>query len=105
MSILTAVTDPFVADQPVSDTPAIPDFEGVKVDLTKARVTSTNRLEIDDRVLRMDDTVKLLIECRVQGVDHKVNPSGQLERIHLLKAMNSLVLDWDMDLDELREHL
>jgi hypothetical protein len=83
----------------------IPAFEGEEVFATKAKITSVGGLEIGDRVFRLDESVKLIIEARVVGIDHKPNAQGKLERHHLLKAIDSLVIAWDMDMDSLRDAL
>jgi hypothetical protein len=83
----------------------IPDFESTAVEHTKAKITSVARLDIDDQVFRMDDAVKVVVECRVEGIDHKVNADGDLERVHLLKALDAVVVSWDMDLDGLKKAL
>lgn len=83
----------------------IPRFEGQEVAFTKAKVTSVSGLEIGDEVFRMDDTVRMVVEARVVGIDHKVNSEGKLERIHNLKALDSIVIDWKLDLDTLRDGL
>jgi hypothetical protein len=81
---------------------SIPDFESKTVEHTKAKITSVARLDVDDKVFRMDDAVKVVVECRVEGIDHKVNADGALERVHLLKAIDAVVVTWDMDLDALK---
>ena len=53
----------------------------------------------------MDETVRLVVECRVVGIDHKVNPAGKLERVHNFKAIDSVVIDWQLDLEALRDGL
>lgn len=74
----------------------IPDFEGKEVSATKAKITSTASLEVDDRVFHVDDYVRMVIEGRVVNVAHNVNDkSGDLERIHTIKAIDSRVLEWD----------
>lgn len=87
------------------DVVGIPAFEGEEVVATKAKITSVSGLEVGDRVFRLDESVKLIVECRVIGVDHKPNGGGKLERVQLLKAIDSLVIDWVMDLDSLRDAL
>lgn len=83
----------------------LPTFEGEEVTFTKAKITSVP-LDIGDRVLRMDESLKLVIEVRVISIDHKVNQTtGKLERIHTLKAINTLPIEWEMDMDALREAL
>lgn len=83
----------------------IPRFEGEEVTFTKARITSVSGLEIGDEVFRMDQVVRMVVEARVVGIDHKVNHDGKLERVHTLKALDSVVIDWNADLDALREGL
>jgi hypothetical protein len=83
----------------------IPDFEGKTVEHTKAKIVSISTLDIDDHAYRMDDSVKVLVECRVEGVDHKVNNDGDLVRIHLFKALDAVLVSWDMDLDAVKAAL
>lgn len=84
----------------------IPSFEGNEVVATKAQITSVSALEVGDRVFAMDEIVKVVVAGRVQNVQHKVNQTtGKLERVHTIKAVDVLVLDWDVDLDTLREGL
>lgn len=85
--------------------PEIPRFEGQDVSFTKGKITSVGGLEIGDQVFRMDQVVRMVVECRVVGIDHKVNAQGDLERVHLMKAVDSIVIDWNADLDTLREGL
>lgn len=74
----------------------IPMFEGKEVAATAAKVTSVSTLEIDDRVWRVDDFVKMEIEARVISVDHKVNErTGKLVRVHQIKAVDCRVVAWD----------
>jgi len=73
----------------------IPSFEGKEVALTKAKITSI-ALRIEDRVFRVDEYVRMYIEGRVSGIDHKVNDkTGGLERIHVIKAIDGKVVEWD----------
>lgn len=108
MSDLAIVPDhPDDANTPEEDKQLshIPNFEGEEVTATKVKITSVAGLEIDDRVFRMDESVKLVIEARVVGIDHKPNAAGKLERVHLLKAIDSLIVDWSLDMDGLKEAL
>lgn len=74
----------------------IPAFEGQEVTFTKAKVTSVSGLEIGDAVMKMDDMVEMTVTGRILGVDHKVNSAGKLERVHLIKAIETeLVRSWD----------
>lgn len=81
----------------------IPNFEGEEVSATKGKITSVSGLEVGDQVFRMDETVRMVVECRVVGVDHKVNAAGKLERVHMMKALDSVVIDWNLDLEALRD--
>lgn len=90
-----------IGDRPLN----IPRFEGEEVVATAAKITSVNGLEIEDLVFRMDESVKLVIEARVVSVDHKPNKDGKLVRVHILKAFDSLVIDWSLDMDGLRQAL
>lgn len=83
----------------------IPQFEGQHVATTKGKITSVSGLEVGDEVFRLDQTVRLVVECQVVGIDHKVAANGKLERVHLLKAVDSVVVDWELSLDTLREEL
>lgn len=119
---MTVVADPFTVPEVAvteTDTPAVPqyeteraseeflyEFEGHPVHFTKAKVTSVAGLEIGDAIFRVDDVVRMFVECRVVGIDHKTNDkTGKMERVHLMKAVDSLVVDWGMDIDQLREAL
>ncbi len=77
----------------------IPDFEGKEVEFTAAKITSVAGLEIDDAVWRVDDYIRMVVECRVVAVHHSVNEkTGKLGRVHTIKAIDSKVLsDWDSD--------
>lgn len=84
----------------------VPKFEGNEVAGTKAQITSVSALEIGDKVFGLDEVVKIVVEARVQNIQHKVDQaSGKLYRVHTLKAADVVVVDWDMDLDELRDSL
>lgn len=78
-------------------TPAhIPAFEGKDVSFTKAKLTSTSNLEVDDQVFRVDEYVRMEIEGRVVDVAHRVNQTtGALERVHTIKAIEATVLPWE----------
>lgn len=80
----------------------IPTFEGMAVDHTKARITSIARLDIDDAVYRLDESVRVVVTCQVAGIDHKANADGDLERVHLLKAIDATIIGWDVDVSDLK---
>jgi hypothetical protein len=75
----------------------IPDFEGKEVEFTAAKIVSVGALEVDDMVWRIDDYVRMVVECRVLKVGHDVNEkTGKLVRVHTLKAIDTKVLkSWD----------
>lgn len=74
----------------------IPAFEGQEVEFTKAKLTSVNALEVDDKTFHLDQFARLLVECRVVRVDHVVNEkTGKLERVHTFKAVDAQVVPWD----------
>lgn len=80
----------------------IPKFEGEEVAFTKAKITSVGALEIGDRSFHIDQIVRLVVEARVDAVSHRTNDDGKLERVHTLKALDSYVVDWDLDLEKLK---
>lgn len=85
-----------MSDHEDRDTPDIPEFEGKSVHATALRIMSGGNLDIDDRVLRTDQIVRVVIEGRVNGIHHKVNEkTGELERIQTVKAMDVSFVPWD----------
>lgn len=73
----------------------IPDFEGKTVAQTKAKITSTTGLEVNDQVWSLDEFVRMEIEGKVVAIDHKVDEkSGLLYRVHTIKAIDTRVLSW-----------
>lgn len=77
-------------------------FEGEKVSRTKGKVTSAANLEVGDQVFKVDQVVRLVIEARVAGVDHRVANDGKIERVHTLKVFDATVIDWDLDLASIK---
>lgn len=77
-------------------------FEGEGVARTKGKVTSAANLEVGDQVFKVDEVVRLVIEARVAGVDHRVANDGKIERVHTLKVFDATVIDWDVDLARLK---
>lgn len=77
-------------------------FEGEAVHRTKAKLTSASGLDIDDAVFRVDDVVRFVVEARISGVDHKIAADGKIERVHTAKAVDAVVIDWDLDITTLR---
>ena len=76
----------------------IPDFEGKEVHATAAKITSVAGLEIGDQVWRVDDYVRMEVECRVVGVHYVTNDkTHELTRVHVVKAVDSKVLGWGVE--------
>lgn len=76
--------------------PQIPMYEGKPVDGARLKVTTAGPgLEVDE-VLRIDDIVRVVIEARVSGIDHKVNErTGALIRHQSLRVIAAELLPWD----------
>jgi hypothetical protein len=71
----------------------IPHFEGQEVASTRAKMTSVASLDVENVVLTTDETVRVVIEARVVGVDHRVNErSGLLERVQTLRPVEVLAV-------------
>lgn len=75
--------------------PEIPMFEGVPVSTTKLKLTSTMALDVDNKVLRMDDIVRIVVEARISQVHHNENGQGEVERVQTAKALTVSVIPWD----------
>ncbi len=91
---LAALPDP-TDETNEAELDVIPAFEGHEVHGTKLRLVSALALEIDDRVLRHDHIVRLAVEARIVGVDHRVNDrNGSLDRIHTAKVLEVEFLPW-----------
>lgn len=83
----------------------IPMFEGNEVNSTRAKVTSASNLDIGDRSFPMDRIVRMVVEARVDGIGHDVDKDGKLVRVHRMKVVDSIVIDWTQDLEALRDGL
>ena len=83
----------------------IPRFEGNEVTSTRAKVTSASNLDVGDQAFKMDQTVRMVVETRVDGVSHDVDKDGKLVRVHRMKVLDSIVIDWKLDLEALRDGL
>lgn len=94
MTPLHAVPD---EPQPADPHPGmIPNFEGKDVATTRVVIGSTATLDFDQVVVRHDDLVRVIVEARVVGIGHQVNPvTGQLERIQRLKPVEAALTPWD----------
>lgn len=85
-----------VPNEPTVTFPGLPSFEGKAVEATRVLLYSTNGLDFDNAVLRHDDIVKVVLECRVMDVDHKINQTtGKLERIHKIKPIDGDIVPWN----------
>lgn len=83
----------------------IPRFEGDEVASTKAKVTGSTNLDVNDDVFKMDQVVRMVVEARVEGVNHVVDKDGKLTRVHNMKVIDSIVIAWGADLESLRDGL
>lgn len=85
--------------------PEIPAFEGNPVASTRAKVTGSTSLDVGDEVFRMDDVVRMVVEARVDSINHVVDKDGKLCRVHAMKVVDSIVIEWAADLSALRDGL
>jgi hypothetical protein len=74
----------------------IPAYEGRQVHATALKVASVSNLECDDRVVKLDDIVRLVVEGRVSSISHTVNDkTGELIRVQTVKAIDVAFAGWD----------
>lgn len=93
---LTVVTETFDRGQLSPQPSHLPKFEGEEVNDLRAKLTSTNGLEISDDPHRMDQTVAMVVVGRVTRVDHVVDErSGKLARVETFKVVEATEIDWD----------
>lgn len=79
-------------------------FDEYAVADTSAKITSVGALDIDGAVFNIGEMVKIVIEARVIGVDHELDKTERhLIRKHKLTALDVVVVDWNIDLGELRD--
>lgn len=71
------------------------EYEGHEVSFTKAKLTSTSNLEINDEELQLDETYRFFVEGKVVAVNHVTNNDGKLERVHVVKVTDTQLIDWD----------
>lgn len=75
--------------------PLLPTFEGKPVDASALKLAAPPILELDDNYFGMDDIVQIVVEARVNGVDHRVHEaSGKLLRVHTAKALSARLLPY-----------
>lgn len=74
-----------------------PQFEGQEVQEVRAKLSSVADLDLgDDKPLRIDQSMRLVVTARVARVDHLVDEkSGNLVRQHTLKVTDAIEVDWD----------
>lgn len=77
--------------------PAIPAFEGSAISSTTQKITGTCAVDgAEDKVLMIDDRVRLVGDYRVVGVAFKVDPkSGDTVREHILKPVEVALCPWN----------
>ncbi len=79
----------------------LPAFEGQPVEFARVKLSGVTGLDVGDHVNRIDDVVKLVVEGRVVRVDHVVDDkSGRLIRVHTIKAVDVVQLNWNTDAGE-----
>ena len=84
----------------------IPKFEGREVNGAMVQITGKAPLEdLSDVVLEIDDRVQLATVFTVIGVDHKVDSSGNLIRVHTLKAAEATLQPFGDDDDGVLRHM
>jgi hypothetical protein len=82
-----------VSDEP---TTPIPTFEGKLVHSTSLRLASTTGLDIEDRVLKVDDIIHVLVDARVSQVNHIVDErTGKMERVQSAKVLDVTLVPWN----------
>lgn len=98
---LAVVSDTYT---PEAKTSSLPSFEGEAVHGLRAKLTSTNNLELGDDHHRLDETVRMLVTGRVVRVDHVVDDrSGQLLRVETFKVVDAIEVPWDALADVIGE--
>lgn len=80
--------------------PLFPTFEGKDVHASALKIANSAVLELTDVVLAMDDIIQIVVEARVNGIDHRVHEaSGSLVRVHTAKALNARLVPFNEDYD------
>lgn len=81
--------------------PLIPPFEGKDVDGTALKIANSSILDLTDVVLGVDDIIQIVVEARVNSVNHVVHePTGRLVRLHTAKAMSATLKPFNPDYDD-----
>lgn len=85
-----------MTDQPETPVPNVPYFEGKLVHSTSLKLSSATGLDIDDRVLRTDDIIHVLVDARVSGINHLVDErTGKMERVQTAKVLDVTLVPWN----------
>lgn len=94
---LTVVTDTFDPEQLPEPAPSnLPMFEGEAVHRLRAKLTSTNGLELSEDHHRLDQTIAMVVTGRVVRVDHVVDErTGNLVRVETFKVVEATEIGWD----------
>lgn len=78
------------------DLGGIPDFDGKVVDDTAMKFSGlASAIPCGEKVLKIDNVVRIAIEGVVTGVDHKVDKDGNLTRIQVIKPLDVEFTPWD----------
>ena len=78
----------FVANRKVRAARAPYDMEGQQIDFATIKLTGVNGLEIDDRIMKVDDVVELKITGRVHYLSFpKDEKSGKVTRVHVVHVI------------------
>lgn len=81
---------------PIRPVPPIPEFEGKPVAGTRLKITSATNLECEDRVLHVDDIVRVEVDARVTSIGHDVNEkTGELVRYQTAKALDVQIVPFN----------
>lgn len=95
MNATTTTPSPADVGTQVGDVPGAV-FEGKTVDGVRIKFTGlSSAMECDDVVVGHDDLVRITIECRVTDIDHKVDKSGNINRVQTLALMDLQFTPWD----------
>lgn len=84
------------AQAPAGDQPGVT-YEGKPVQGVRMRFSGMAApVDCDDRVIQVDDIVRVAIEARVTGVAHVVDPkTGELLRVQTVKPIDMEFIPWN----------
>lgn len=73
-------------------------FEGEDIHFAVAKLAGASKVEIGDRIFKTDQKVVMVLELRVQGINHEVNETtGQMTRNQKLKLIDAFVCNTDFE--------